>query len=137
MVKLVDYISLGVTVTLIPLADAPTFERDGFTFRPLAVPSRGSVELAVWALELAPGAHSETHSMDREEVFVVIEGKVSATVAGEDVLAEAGDAITVPAHATLQLRNGCPHNPAQLTAVTSAGMKATTDGATFAPPWTQ
>ncbi|MGW2249969.1 cupin domain-containing protein [Kitasatospora sp. NPDC001660] len=66
-----------------------------FTFRPLAVPSRGSTELAIWALELAPGVHSETHSMDREEVFVVIEGKVSATVAGEDVRAEAGDAIVV------------------------------------------
>ncbi|CAM5507848.1 cupin domain-containing protein [Kitasatospora aureofaciens] len=126
-----------MTGPLTPLADAPTFERDGFTFRPLAVPSRGSTELAIWALELAPGVHSETHSMDREEVFVVIEGKVSATVAGEDVLAEAGDAIIVPAHSTLQLRNGCPHDPAKLTAVTSAGMKATVGGVTFAPPWAQ
>ncbi|MER7989368.1 cupin domain-containing protein [Streptomyces noursei] len=122
---------------LTPLADAPTFERDGFTFRPLAVPSRGSTELAIWALDLAPGVHSETHSMDREEVFVVIEGKVSATIAGEDVHAEAGDALIVPAHATLQLRNGCPRHPAKLTAVTSAGMQATAGGATFAPPWTR
>ncbi|GAA1982131.1 cupin domain-containing protein [Catenulispora subtropica] len=122
---------------LTTLADAPTFERDGFTFRPLAVPSRGSAELAVWTVELAPGVHSEVHSMDREEVFVVVEGRVSATVAGEDVLAAAGDAIVVPAHAVLQLRNACPQNPARVTAVTSVGMRATVGGNSFAPPWAQ
>jgi quercetin dioxygenase-like cupin family protein len=119
------------------LADAPTFERDGFTFRPLAVPSRGSTELAIWSLELGPGARSELHSMDREEVFVVLEGTVSASVAGRELLAESGDAIIVPADAVLQLRNHCPQNPARLTAVTSVGMKATVGGATFAPPWAQ
>jgi quercetin dioxygenase-like cupin family protein len=122
---------------LTALADAPTFERDGFTFRPLAVPSRGSTELAIWALELTPGACSEIHSMDREEVFVVVEGEIRATVAGEDVVAKVGDALIVPAHAVLQLRNGCPHGPARVTAVTSVGMKATIGGATFAPPWAQ
>lgn len=122
---------------LTTLADAPTFERDGFTFRPLAVPSRGSTELAIWALELEPGADSEVHSMDREEVFVVVEGEVGATVAGEEVLARAGDAIIVPAHAELQIRNACPRNPAKVTAVTSVGMKAIVGGASFAPPWAQ
>ncbi|NUR58873.1 MAG: cupin domain-containing protein [Catenulispora sp.] len=122
---------------LTTLADAPTFELEGFTFRPLAVPSRGSTELAIWALELVPGATSEVHSMDREEVFVVVEGKVGATVAGEEVLAAAGDAIIVPAHAVLQLRNACAENPAKVTAVTSVGMKATVGGSSFAPPWAQ
>ena len=53
------------------LADAQIFERDGFTFRPLAVPSRGSQELALWALDVAPGAASVAHTVDREELFVV------------------------------------------------------------------
>lgn len=123
--------------TLATLADAPAFELEGFTFRSLAVPSRGSTELAIWTVELVPGATSEVHSMDREEVFVVVEGKVGATVAGEDVLAGAGDAIIVPAHAVLQLRNASPENPARVTAVTSVGMKATVGGASFAPPWAQ
>ena len=118
-------------------AAAPSFERDGFTFRPLAVPSRGSTELAVWIVELVPGACSEVHSMDREEVFVVAAGEVSATVAGEEVLAAAGDAIVVPAHAVLQLRNASPRHPARLTAATSVGMRATVGGASFAPPWAQ
>ncbi|AEW98253.1 cupin domain-containing protein [Streptantibioticus cattleyicolor] len=117
------------------LADAPVFDRDGFTFRPLAVPSRGSTELAVWALDLAPGARSEAHHMDREEVFVVVSGKVSAEIAGEEVLAGPGDAVIVPAHAVLRIGNACPDNPTTVTAVTSAGMKATVGDATFPPPW--
>ena len=124
-------------MSLAAITGAKTFELDGFTFRPLAVPSRGSTELAIWSLELAPGARSEFHQMDREEVFVVITGKVSATVGGEEIAAEAGDAIIVPASTVLQIRNGCPENPATLTAATSAGMKVTVGGATFPPPWAQ
>ncbi|PWI44895.1 cupin domain-containing protein [Streptomyces sp. ICBB 8177] len=119
------------------LAGAPVFDRDGFTFRPLAVPSRGSAELALWALDLSPGACSETHHMDREEVFVVVSGSVSATVAGQDVTAGPGDAVIVPANAVLRIRNASAEDPASLTAVTSVGMKATVDGATFLPPWAQ
>ncbi|RLU89145.1 cupin [Streptomyces griseocarneus] len=119
------------------LADAPVFERHGFTFRPLAVPSRGSTELAVWALEIAPGAQSEDHHMDREEVFVVTEGKVSADIAGQEVTAGPGDALIVPAHALLRLRNACPNTLATLTAVTSAGMRATIGDTVITPPWAQ
>ena len=119
------------------LADAPHFARDGFTFRPLAVPSRGSTELAVWALEVAPAACSESHSMDREEVFVVISGAVSATVADREVSAGPGDAIIVPPHATLRIRNDSAEHPARLTVATSVGMRALVDGAAFTPPWAQ
>lgn len=124
-------------MSLSTLADAPHFARDGFTFRPLAVPSRGSSELAVWALDLEPGVSSETHSMDREEVFIVISGTVSATVADREVTAGPGDAVIVPPHATLQIRNASGREPARLTAATSVGMKAVVGGASFTPPWAQ
>ncbi|GAA1928400.1 cupin domain-containing protein [Streptantibioticus ferralitis] len=124
-------------MSLSTLAGAPVFDRDGFTFRPLAVPSRGSTELAVWSPELAPGARCEPHQMDREEVFVVLHGEVSASVAGEEVLAGPGDAVIVPAQAVLRLSNASAQVPAAVTAVTSAGMKATVGGATFPPPWSQ
>ncbi|NUP49242.1 MAG: cupin domain-containing protein [Catenulispora sp.] len=124
-------------MSLSTLAAAPVFDLDGFTFRPLAVPSRGSAELAIWALDLAPGARSEPHSMDREEVFIVISGQISATVDGEAVLAGPGDAIVVPANAELQLGNASAEEPAQATAATSVGMIATVGGNAFPPPWAQ
>ncbi len=120
-----------------PLAEAPAFDRHGFIFRPLAAPSRGSTELAVWTVDIAPGLVSEAHSMDREEVFVVVAGQISATVGGEEIDAVAGDAVIIPANTLLQLRNSCPDSHATITAMTSVGMQARIGDATFSPPWAQ
>ncbi|WP_026424359.1 cupin domain-containing protein [Actinokineospora inagensis] len=117
------------------LADAPVFERPGFVFRPLAAPSRGSAELAIWTLEVAPGATSDTHELDREEVFVVRSGHLTVTVGTEEHTAGPGDAVIVPAHTRLSVRNASPDSPATATAVTSVGVRAGMDGASFEPPW--
>lgn len=119
---------------LATLADAPTFARGGFTFRSLAVPSRGSSELAVWALEVAPGARSEPHSLDREEVFVVRAGALEATVGGESHALAAGDALIVPPHTTLALANESGA-AASATVCITAGFSALLDGQSFTPPW--
>lgn len=61
----------------------------------------------------------------------------SATVAEREVSAGPGDAIIVPAHAALQIRNDSAEHPARLTAATSVGMRALVGGAVFTPPWAQ
>jgi quercetin dioxygenase-like cupin family protein len=121
---------------LATLADAPRFTRDGFTFRSLAVPSRGSTELAVWALEAAPGARSEPHALDREEVFVLAAGTLAATVGGAAHALAPGDALIVPPGTPLQLANEGAE-PALVTVCTSAGMRAQLNGESFTPPWAQ
>jgi quercetin dioxygenase-like cupin family protein len=117
------------------LADAPVFSRDGFTFRPLAVPSRGSAELAVWQLEGAPGAASVPHTLDREEVFVLHAGRVRATVGGEQHLLAPGDALVVPPGVRFQLGNDEADGTARLTVCTRAGVTATVGEETVVPPW--
>ena len=117
------------------LAQAQAFQRSGFTFRSLAVPSTGTRELAVWTVEVAPGAQSELHSVDREEVLVVQEGNLSMTEPDRVVHAGPGDALIVPAHQPIQLRNASDQAPARFTAVTSAGMKGMVGGQLFSPPW--
>lgn len=116
------------------LSGAPEFALDDAVFRPLAVPSRGSTELAVWALELAPGMTSAVHVLDREEVFVIHSGRISATVGDDDVRAGSGDAVIVPPHTPLVLRNP-GQLPVRATVITSAGIQATLGDRTFAPPW--
>ena len=116
------------------LSDAPTFETEGFTFRSLAVPSRGSRELAIWQVTGAAGARSVRHCMSREEVFVVLDGLLTATIDDLPVTAIAGDALVVPAGAMLELSNDGAV-PLRLMACTSVGMQATVGDATFAPPW--
>jgi mannose-6-phosphate isomerase-like protein (cupin superfamily) len=122
-------------MTVATRADAPHFEVDAYSFHPLAVPSRGSKELAIWALSAGPGAFSPAHHHDREVVFVVNSGRMAATIGGADVAAGPGDAIIVPAQATFELRNASDTEPASLTVTTTVGMQATMGGNTFPPPW--
>ncbi|GAA0395416.1 cupin [Acrocarpospora corrugata] len=118
-------------------ADAPVFERDGTTIHSLAVPSRGSKELAVWSLEFAPGARSPEHSVDREEVFVVQAGRLLVTIDGVEHAAGPGDALIVPVDTMFWLANGSDTAAAQATVCTSAGIQGTLGGTVISPPWAQ
>lgn len=118
------------------LAEAKKIEFHGLTARPMAVPSRGSAELAVWHLELPPGVRGEEHTVDREEVFVVRAGRLTGTIGGEPWTAGPGDAVLVPPGAPFALSNdGTEH--ARLVVCTSAGARATLNGRTVVPPWSQ
>jgi hypothetical protein len=52
-------------MTLASLSEVPTIDNAGSVSRPPAVPSRGSAELAIWSVEVAPGAHSEPRTVNR------------------------------------------------------------------------
>jgi len=116
------------------LADAPEFTFGGAVFRSLAVPSRGSNALAIWALELVPGMIGEAHSLDCEEVLVIHSGRISAMIGPDEVDAGPGDAVIVPARMSFTLRNSSAE-PVHATAITSAGFLATLGGKTMTPPW--
>src|SRR2546430_8008363 len=87
------------------LAEAETIEFHGLTARPIAVPSRGTAELAIWHLEVPPGAHGAEHTVDREEVFVVREGRLSGTLGGRPCRIGPGDALIVPPGTMFALAN--------------------------------
>ena len=123
-------------MTLTTIADAKTFENAGFTFRPLAVPSRGSTELAVWAVDVAPGAESERHSVSREEVFVVRSGEIVAEIGGVEYRPAPGDAIILPPGVPGKLANR-GGGTASMTVCTSKGMRGTIGDVTIDPPWAQ
>jgi mannose-6-phosphate isomerase-like protein (cupin superfamily) len=117
-------------------ADAKKIEFDGLTAHPMAVPSRGSAELAVWHLELAPGVRGEEHTVDREEVFVVRSGRFSGTLGGEPCEAGPGDALIVPPGVPFALRNDGEEH-ARAVVCTSAGVRASLNGQTVVPPWSE
>ena len=112
-------------------AGARVHEHGAFTFTSLAVPSRGTSELTLWTVEVRVGATSELHSMDREEVFWVAAGAVTADGIGS---AATGDVLVVPPGTVFRLTNPGPE-PARLVAVTSAGMRVTIGDRSFTPPW--
>jgi quercetin dioxygenase-like cupin family protein len=116
--------------------EAPTFNVPGFNFIGQTSPTRGATEISTWRIEALAGAVSGSHQLDREEVFLVLEGNLTFNINGENFEAGAGDAVSVPAQTPLQLSN-LSEKSAFLIACLPVGAKATmSDGTEIGtPPW--
>ena len=79
----------------------------------------------------APISPSPRHALDREEVFVVLEGAVTARFDDREETAEAGGALIVPAHEEFSLL--AAGAPAEAVCVLPVGGRAVADGAAFTP----
>jgi mannose-6-phosphate isomerase-like protein (cupin superfamily) len=123
---------------LITRTDAPSFDVEGTAVTAYAAPSRGSSEVSLWEIELAPGSTSPCHHMDREEVFLGLEGQAVAEIDGTEHLLGAGDCLILPAGTDFTL-HVTGRQPFRAVACMPAGAQATMvpDGATFVPPWGQ
>jgi quercetin dioxygenase-like cupin family protein len=113
--------------------DAPTFEAPGATFTGLASPSRGAADTAAWRVRFAAGHASPVHSLDREEVFVVLEGAVTARYAQHSETAPAGGALIVPAGEEFSLI--AEAGPAEAVCTFPVGGTALLGGERIVPPW--
>ncbi|NEA34618.1 cupin domain-containing protein [Streptomyces sp. SID13031] len=123
-------------MSIIRAAEAPQFDLPGVHFTGLAAPSRGSESLCTWKLRLDVGLRNdEPHTLDRDEVFMVLSGTVQLTPDGEKL--GAGDAAVVPAREPIQVRN-LGETEAELYVAITAGFTGTmADGTTVQPPWAQ
>lgn len=119
-------------------ANAPTFALDGFHFTGLTAPSRGASELCTWRLEIEPHTKSEAHWLDHEEVFILLDGSITISVAEEDIELHAGDALSVPARSLLQLTH-VGETTAHVIVCVPVGVHGTmADGREVGtPPWAQ
>lgn len=114
---------------------APTFDLPGIRFTALASPGLSASETCVWQLTVEPGVDSpEAHTLDQDEVFVVLEGRVRLTSDGADLTV--GDAAVVPAGSPIQLAN-TGDRPARLHVAIRAGFTAKMADGTLVgtPPW--
>jgi mannose-6-phosphate isomerase-like protein (cupin superfamily) len=115
--------------------EAAVFDLPGVTFTALAAPSRGSAELCAWLITVEAGLESaEAHTLDRDEVFLVVEGQVRLAPGGD--VAAAGDVVVVPAGEPIQLANP-GQEPARVHVAITAGFQAAmADGTSIGtPPW--
>lgn len=115
-------------------AEAPVFEIPGVRFTSLASPGIGSSETCVWQVTVDANVSGEPHTLDHDEVFVVLDGSVRLAPAGPDLTV--GDAAVVPAGEAIQLSN-TGNGPARLQVAIRAGFSATmADGTPVGtPPW--
>jgi quercetin dioxygenase-like cupin family protein len=120
--------------TILRAAQAPQFELPGVTFTGLAAPSRGGGgQVCLWRLSVAPRhVPDQTHTLDRDEVFLVLSGRLSV---GGEVLA-AGDVAVVPAGEPIAVGNP-GDEPAEVAVAITPGFTAKmADGTVVGtPPW--
>ena len=121
---------------IIRAAEAPRFQLPGVEFTGLASPSRGSGGLCTWRLAVDAGHRGdESHTIDRDEVFMVLAGSVQVTPDGDKL--GPGDAVVVPAGEPIQLSN-LGDTTAELHVAITAGFTAIlADGTHLQPPWAQ
>lgn len=122
-------------MAVITANQAPTFDAGIATITGLASPTRGSADTAAWRIRFLADQPSPRHSLSREEIFIVLDGAVTARFADREETAEAGGALIVAAGQQFDLiaRGG----PAEAVCMMAVGGQAITDGAPFTPPWAE
>jgi quercetin dioxygenase-like cupin family protein len=122
-------------VPVIRSHECPTFELPGVRFSGYAAPSRGSQELCTWQIAVEPGHRAGVHTLDRDETFLVLSGRLQLTPDGDEL--DAGDVAIVHAGEEIQLVNPGAEEAVAYIAV-AAGFTATTaEGDRLQPPWAQ
>lgn len=121
---------------LISAADAALFDLPDTRVIAYAAPSRGSTELCLWRIDIAPGSTSPLHHMDCEEVFVCLAGRaVLVTADGERDVA-VGDCVVLAAGTDFSFRVQGDQSFSAFACIRAGGKATMADsGDTFLPPW--
>lgn len=109
---------------VIRAAETPTFDMPGIHVTGYTAPSRGATEICTWRLQIEPGVESPLHWLDHEEIFLLLDGVLRFSIAGEELELAAGDALAVPARSQFQLSNQ-EERPAVAIACLPAGAQGT------------
>jgi quercetin dioxygenase-like cupin family protein len=114
--------------------DSTDYTTHGSTFAAYVNPSRGSAELCAWRLTVPPGLSGVAHRPSREEVLLVLDGKLQITIEEDTSDLGPGCVVHVPAGSLFRVDTGAQGGSAWVT--TTPGLTATTDdGTVISPPW--
>ena len=123
-------------MAIVRAEQSPIFQQGGNHFRGLTSPSRGASELVTWQLEIEPETEGVGHSLDHEEVFIILEGALVVSVNGAENELKAGDAISVPAHSQLAVSNRSDKAARSIVCVPVGIQAVMADGTVVGtPPW--
>jgi mannose-6-phosphate isomerase-like protein (cupin superfamily) len=117
-------------------ANPPIFDAiPGVRFAPVASPSRGTSETAIWRATVAPGIPGLLHHMTREELILAVSGSGLVRIGEETHTLRPGDAFAVPAFTDFRLE--CEGDtPFEAVVVLPVGGRGVIAGQpAFVPPW--
>src|SRR5689334_2470651 len=112
-------------MAVITATEAPRFDAGGATIIGLASPSRGSADTAAWRVRFDPDHPSPPHALSREEIFIVLEGAITARFSDREETATAGGALIVAPGEEFTLV--AAQAPAEAVCIMPAGGQAITE----------
>lgn len=119
---------------IVSFAEGVDYHTHGSTFSSYVAPSRGSEQLCAWRLTVPAGAAGVAHRPTREEVILILTGRLSVALDGVTSGLSPGDVAVVPAGAELRVDGGDSECTAWVT--TTPGLEAVLgDGTRLVPPW--
>jgi quercetin dioxygenase-like cupin family protein len=125
----------GTAVPVVRHAEARRSSTPNATTTTFASPTLGGAQVALWRVEMVPGASGPLHWFDVEQVWTVLAGSARIELDDEPVVVGVGDTVVMPA----QLPRRVHADPEQgFTAMVTApgGALATAPGAEpVLPPW--
>ncbi|MFI1724229.1 cupin domain-containing protein [Streptomyces sp. NPDC020489] len=116
-------------------SEAVTHEIHGARFVSYATPLSGSKELCAWRGEIPAGTKAPAHTVNREEIFHLLDGELLITLDEQVHRITAGDTVIINRGATLSVENPTDHTAVSWV-TTSVGLQATlADGTVITPAW--
>jgi quercetin dioxygenase-like cupin family protein len=115
--------------------DAPTFDLNGIAVRGLASPSRGATETMTYRVDLRPAQQLPEHRHDHEEVFHVLDGRLTVSLDGEETALGAGDTVMIPSGVSHFSYTGEGDEASLLAVMPTGTIMIRPDGEQVSPPW--
>jgi quercetin dioxygenase-like cupin family protein len=100
-----------------------------------ASPTQGGTALAVWRVEMAPGAAGPRHSFDAEQIWTTLAGAATVELDGEAVAVGSGDTIVMPAGVERRVHADATVGFTAMVAASAGARALTPAGELVLPSW--
>jgi quercetin dioxygenase-like cupin family protein len=114
-------------VSVIRRADSRRTRTPNAVMTTFASPTQGGSGIALWRVDMAPGAAGPLHAFDAEQVWTVLDGGATVTLDGEELTVAAGDSVVLPAGALRRVAAD-PHAGVAAVVAAVAGARAAVPG---------
>lgn len=111
------------------------FDTPNATMETLASPEVTGSPIAVWRVEMAPGASGPVHTVSEEQVLVGVGGRLTAVLGDETREIGAGDTVLLRAGAPRQIVNSGDEPAVALVSSPPGGVASVAGGEPVALPW--
>ena len=116
-------------------ADARRTRTPNAEMTTFASPTQGGSGIALWRVDMAPDATGPLHVFDTEQVWAVLDGAATVTVAGDAVPVAPGDSLVLPAGTPRRIAADPVRGVVAVVAAAAGARAAVPGGEPVLPEW--